>query len=64
MDERERQEDVVPTCPRCGGHDFVSAEVRRDPVTFEIVHQLLCVNKECQAVLGVMTLDSLRRHEP
>lgn len=64
MDERERPADVVPTCPRCGGNDFVSAEVRRDPVTFEVIHQLLCVKKECQVVLGVMTLASLAKRAP
>ena len=59
MDKKPIQVGSDPICPRCGGIDFLSSEVRRDPVTFEVIHHLLCVKRECQEVVGVMSRVSL-----
>jgi hypothetical protein len=50
-----------PACPRCSGREFIDAQIRRDPRTFELVQQVLCVRRDCQVVLGVMTLSSLAK---
>lgn len=64
MDEIAKKRHPSPTCPRCGGHEFITAEIRRDPKTLELIHQYLCVKEECQVVLGVMTLKSLVKMLP
>jgi hypothetical protein len=53
--------DSRPVCPRCSGQEFINAQVRRDPKSFELIYQVLCVRRDCQMVLGVMTLSSLAR---
>lgn len=51
-------------CSRCAGDTFIEAGVRRDPVSFELIQQVLCVSQDCQMVLGVMSLNSLAEETP
>ncbi|KAF1053607.1 MAG: hypothetical protein GAK43_01329 [Stenotrophomonas maltophilia] len=56
---------VHATCPRCGGNDFIASNSKCDPRTQEAVRQVMCVERACQEILGVMPLSSLqRRSEP
>lgn len=58
---KDVQPGTRPMCLRCLGHDFVNAQVRRDPKSFELIHQVLCARRDCQVVLGVMSMSSLAR---
>lgn len=52
-------DEIRPTCPKCGGENFAAVLNRNVLRTTEGIPMIICANTGCRAAIGVLPMTSV-----